>query len=275
MRVEMLLAVQPALAAKARQRWQELGGSPSVILPGSDELQLSFRVQDQDSPEGRLLDQLARELEARVGGDAFLGLSAVYDAADVASAELLILGLGSVSRALDPATVDSDRSCPKCGLPQPSTLRGKPKLKGKAVAKLDVFTAEAIAFARENLAGELGGLRGAMLTEADSPPQAGKFFAVQPQSGLGYPTKYLWSEPCELCGLRQGRPVAGRVVLGALTFPRDAWDGSDFVGTSLPSNFLVVTQRVWKLVSQPRWRANEGPVTAHPIHLDPDAPPLR
>jgi hypothetical protein len=274
MKIHMMLAIKPSHAAQARKQWQELGGSPAAILPGSDEIQLTFVVPDEASPDGRLLDQLARELNATADGAALLALSANYDAHDIASAELLLLEIGGVEGAVDRATVESDRDCPHCGRPQPSRLSATPRLLGKTITRLDIFTAEAISFVRDNLADALGHFLGAVLTQAESSASAGTFFALEPATSLGYPTETRWSEPCPVCGVRKGSHE-GPYIVGKFTFPRKAWDGSDILGSSLSSNFLIVTQPVWKVLTSRKWRAGEGVLASRPIHLDPDAPPVR
>ena len=63
MKIRMFLFVSPELATKARFRWQELGGSDTVIQPGDDAIQLTFIAEDRESLDGQRLAVLAKDLE--------------------------------------------------------------------------------------------------------------------------------------------------------------------------------------------------------------------
>jgi hypothetical protein len=273
MRVQVMFAIEPFARALGIQRWRAMGGSPDVILPGSDTGQLTFVVPDRDSRDGQLLEQLTIEMAA-AGSSARLSFTAFYEDEDIAAAELLLLEMGGLDGVLDPATVVSGQICPACHNLLRPHLVGKPRLTGKILRKADFFSAEGIVFATQPLADELRKFRGAVFTEASAPETVGEFFAIEPVSSLGYSVGPSWSAPCPKCGQLTGE-TQGRFVSGLYTFPRKAWDGSDFVGTSFGSNFMIVTQGPWKVLSDRRWRVAEGPIEARPVHLVDDVEPIR
>jgi hypothetical protein len=269
MRITSRLVVPPALAVKARARWQELGGSPSTIRRGNDAVQVTFLAEDRDTPDGKLLATLAGELGATSTGPVLFSQAAVYNQADIDKAELVLLEVGALDDAIDLASLTPAGECPGCGLPlDREPVDGRARLRGSELAGFDFFSSELLLFVRESLAAELRRYRGVRLSETSAPAEAGTFYWLSSMSTLGYPTNGVtWGSPCAVCGQRRGTSKQPYVT-GLDVYPRSAWDGSDALISAVYPTGLIVTQPVWKLVSNPRWRVPEGGgVGAHPVHL--------
>lgn len=101
------------------------------------------------------------------------------------------------------------------------------------------------------------------------------FYELTASSSLGYPSDgTVWGEPCTVCGERNGQAPADQ-LRGFHTYPRCAWDGSDFLVSAVYPEGLFVSQAAWRILSNPRWRSPPPGVHARPVHLIDDAEPLR
>jgi len=100
-------------------------------------------------------------------------------------------------------------------------------------------------------------------------------FWLTGSSSLGYSVDDVqWGPPCPTCGRRKGTSPE-QFIMNMESYPRAAWDGSDVVVSALYPNGLFVTQSVWKIVSDKRWRVPEAGVQARPIHLVDSAEPVK
>jgi hypothetical protein len=271
----MFLAVPPQLAERALSRWRDLGGSSAAVLPRGEGTQVTFIVPDQESPDGRALTVLSGELGVMPAGPALLNMAAVYDESDVEQAELVFLQAGSLADAVDPGDVTSAEACPRCGLP----VRARPReaqvrLHGKDFTNYDLFRAELLWFVSKPLADILSSFRGAAPTPTNTPEGAPSYFELTADASLGYPSDgVMWGPPCDLCGRRKGEAV-GVYVNGMHSYPRRAWDGSDFLTSAIYPEGLFVTQRALRVLSDARWRIPDPGVRATPVQLDDDAEPV-
>jgi len=269
MKINMFFSVPPELAAKARSRWQALGGSDEVILPGDDAIQLSIIVSDRDSPDGEALAILARELGATPEGPVLLSESPVYDQDDLDKAEVLFLKMGSIERAIDTSSLVPENICTRCGLNIPN--RAGPdgvRLNTKIASAYDLFRGHMLWFATSKVVDALKDLKGLEIQPTSSTTEdQSPFLELRGVSDMGYPVDgTVWSEVCPACDRKRGVSTDDYKP-GYHMFTRRAWDDSDFLVSGVYPQGLYVSQRAWLILSDPSWRIPKPGISACPVNF--------
>lgn len=281
------LFIKPEYAFKARTRWAELGGPLSCILPGSDDVQLSFRVSDLQTKDGKLLIGLSEELGVKPGAEniGVLAIGPVYEDLDLKNADLLSISTGTVEGAIKKNSV-GEKYCSTCDMPLPVTINGAPKLTGKKFQKFDIFYSEDLLFVHPSLSDIIKNCKGVVLTKAETPKDCPNYFHLTSNASLGYsivdkkwlPWTLSWGKPCKQCGFRPGT-TTGNPILGIQEYPRKAWNGDAFLRDAR-SFLTIVNQGLWKILSDPKWKTpsdfkgEKGTLSATPVYLIDNAEPI-
>jgi hypothetical protein len=266
MRVQSVLSVPTELSRRARDRWAELGGDPSRILPGGENTQITFLVPDRDSPDGQALATLARELGASGEGPVVYGSTAIHDGHDLATAPLLLIDAGSLDGAFDARSATPVRACTACGLPnEPRPTGERFRLKGKQFARYDLFRAQLLWFANDRTVGVLQGFKGLTSEPVEVPEGVPRYHRLSASASLGYPVNGTeWGEPCAVCGKRRGR---GGGVMGWHVYLRASWNGSDFLVSGPYAYGFFVTRAVWDALTTADLRVPPPGLGAEPAFL--------
>lgn len=275
MRIRVIFALPPNVAAAVRKRWVELRGTQVDTVAGSANPAL-LAIADE-AVDGANVRRLLQEF-APDSSRWLVQRFADYSPADLQTAELVELLVASFDAAADPNTIRRASPCASCGSPDywGTTVDGRPPRISNPKSKgLDFWRLAKWLVVSDRLAATVASCSGAILERLPVAPGLGGFHALRGRSSLGYPTDgTVWHPRCETCGRRDGIPPA-HYVENLPRYPRTAWNGDDIVGgaEAQPAHFF--SQRAWQILTSQKWRTPTGEMPAFPVQLVLDQEPIR
>lgn len=261
MRIELGLYVEPPRRAEAEAAWVSSGGDPGKLTDPS--FLCPLFAPDESSPDGRLVLAVARALgSTSQSEDAPLYRTARFEDEDYDRAELFDVGVGDVTRTLDPDSLEPERRCEACGLKLPRRAgQGGLRLRARAKPAVDLLNEHDQWLVSEPLADRLAPLPGVVLVPLSAAPAWSRLTAA---CRLGHECDTDWGPPCQDCGQRLGE-MRVPWIAGLSRYPRTPWSGEAIAtGIEAIAN-LYVSRQVREILMEPGWRFPRHQVSFRPI----------